>query len=46
MGDSSSAVQGGFGAGAADALSTALDERTEDYTDPALFGEVSLGLLF
>lgn len=44
--DSSSSVSGGFGPGNAAALSTALDERTEDFTDPSVFVDVSLGLLF
>lgn len=35
-----------FAPGAADAVSTALDERTEDFTDPTWFFEASLGLLF
>ncbi len=46
LGDSSSRTENGFSAANAADLSTALDERTEDYTDPGLFGEVSLGLLF
>jgi outer membrane protein OmpA-like peptidoglycan-associated protein len=46
MKDSSFDTDGDFSAAVAGQLSTALDERTQDFTDPSLFAEVSLGLLF
>ena len=46
LSDSESSAQPGFGAMNAAELSTALDERTEDFTDPEIFLEASLGLLF
>jgi len=46
MGDSSSSTEGPFVPAAADQLSNALDERTEDFTDAAVFLEAALGLLF
>lgn len=46
MGDSSSETQGPFVPAAADQLSNALDERTEDFSDAAVFLEAALGLLF
>jgi len=46
MGDSSSQTDGAFAPATADQLDSALDDRTEDYTDPDLFFEASLGLMF
>lgn len=46
MGDSSSDTDGPFVPAVADQLGNALDDRTEDYTDPNLFFEASLGLMF
>lgn len=46
MGTSSSDTDGPVAPGAADQLDSALDERTEDFTDADLFLEVALGLLF
>lgn len=46
MGSSNSSVENNFDGGTADALDTALDDRTENFSDASLYGEVSLGLLF
>jgi len=46
MGDSHSETQGPFAPAGADQLENALDERTEDFTDAAVFLEAALGLLF
>ncbi len=46
MGGSSSDTDGPFAPGTAAELDSALDERTEDFTDADLFLEAALGLLF
>ena len=46
MGASNSGSEGAFAPAAADQLTNALDDRTEDFTDAGVFLEAQLGLLF
>ena len=46
MGASSSGTEGPFAPAGANQLTSALDDRTEDFTDATVFIEAALGLLF